>query len=222
MPVTASQLFFDLFLAAVMGGAIGLQRQAAQKPAGFRTHLLVALASCAFAEIGRLAGDDRITANVLTGIGFLGAGAIFRSGYTAHGLTTAASIWTVAAVGVAIGFGHPYSVTIGVVVTIITVLALSLSDEVFARVFTRKATLTVVFAGDIAHNDCTAILARHNVWFETTGESRIVNAPDGRIIEVHYHVALPRGTRLSTVLHDLAALSGVRSVTSEAPLVNVL
>lgn len=222
MPVTASQLLFDLFLAAVMGGAIGLQRQAAQKPAGFRTHLLVALASCAFAEIGRLAGDDRITANVLTGVGFLGAGAIFRSGYTAHGLTTAASIWTVAAVGVAMGFGHPYSVTIGIIVTVITVLALSLSDGVFARAFTRKATLGVIFAGDIAHNVCTEVLARHKVWFETTGESRITNAEGERIIEVHYHIALPRGTHLSTVLHDIAGLPGVRSVTTEAAVVNVL
>lgn len=222
MPVSVSELLLDLVLAAAMGAAIGIQRQAAQKPAGFRTHLLVALASCAFAEIGRLAGDDRITANVLTGIGFLGAGAIFRSGCTAHGLTTAASIWTVAAVGVAIGFGHPYSVTIGVTVTVLTVLALSVSDAVFSRIFLRKATLGVIYAGDISRNICTEVLTRHKVWYETTGESRITNAEDGHVVEVHYHIALPRGTRLSSVLHDLAGLPGVRSVTTEAPLVNVL
>ena len=86
-----------LIAAAVLGGVIGAQRQAAHKPAGFRTHLLVAVGSCAFMEVSRLTGDSRIAAGVITGIGFLGAGAIVREGLMTRGLTTAASIWAVSA-----------------------------------------------------------------------------------------------------------------------------
>ena len=222
MTAALSELLLDLLVAAVLGAAVGIQRQAAQKSAGFRTHLLVALASCAFAEVGRLTGDDRITANVLTGIGFLGAGAIFRSGYNAHGLTTAASIWTVAAIGVAVGYGHPSSIAIAVVVTIVTVVALSISDAVFTRVFPLKATLTIVYAGDLIHNPCAEIFARYRGRYESTGESRVTNSPQGRVTELHYHLVLPAGSHLARVLEDLAAIPGVQSVMSDAPVANAL
>jgi putative Mg2+ transporter-C (MgtC) family protein len=119
----------DLIVAAALGGMIGLQRQAAHKPAGFRTHLLVALGSCAFMEISRLAGDSRIAANVITGIGFLGAGAIVRDGALPRGLTTAASIWAAAAIGMALGFGTPLAYELGATTTVLVFLALSFTDD---------------------------------------------------------------------------------------------
>jgi hypothetical protein len=94
-----------LIVAGLLGALVGIQRQAVHKPAGLRTHALVALGACAFAEISHATGDDRIAAGVITGIGFLGAGAIVRAGMTAHGLTTAASIWSAAAIGLAAGSG---------------------------------------------------------------------------------------------------------------------
>lgn len=222
MTVALPELLLDLLLAAVLGAAVGIQRQAAQKSAGFRTHLLVALASCAFAEVGRLTGDDRITANVLTGIGFLGAGAIFRSGFNAHGLTTAASIWTVAAIGVAVGYGNASSIAIAVAVTVVTVVALSVSDTVFTRIFPVKATLTIVYAGDLAHNPCVEVFGRHRARYEITGESRVTNAPSGRVTELQYHLALPPGSRLSGLLQEIAGRPGIQSVTSDAPSANIL
>ncbi len=93
-----------LALAAVLGAIIGLEREYRGYPAGVRTMALVCVGSALFADMSRVyGGDDRIAAQIVTGIGFLGAGLIFREGLSIKGVTTAATIWTVAAVGVAIG-----------------------------------------------------------------------------------------------------------------------
>jgi putative Mg2+ transporter-C (MgtC) family protein len=93
-----------LALAAVLGAVIGAQREYRGYPAGVRTMALVCMGSALFAEMSRVySGDDRIAAQIVTGIGFLGAGLIFREGYTVKGVTTAATIWATAAVGVALG-----------------------------------------------------------------------------------------------------------------------
>jgi len=93
-----------LALAGLLGGLIGLERELRGYPAGIRTLALVALGSCLFTDISQLlGGEDRVAAQIVTGIGFLGAGVIFREGYTVKGITTAATIWAAAAVGMAIG-----------------------------------------------------------------------------------------------------------------------
>lgn len=93
-----------LVLAGFLGGFIGMEREVRGYPAGIRTIALVALGSCLFTDVsGLLGGDDRVAAQIVTGIGFLGAGVIFREGYTVRGITTAATIWSAAAIGMAIG-----------------------------------------------------------------------------------------------------------------------
>lgn len=99
-----------LLLAAIFGAAVGYEREHAEKPAGMRTLALISLGAAAFtlASIyGFGVGSDpaRVAAQVVTGVGFLGAGAILRSGFNVRGLTTAASIWAIAGVGVAVGAG---------------------------------------------------------------------------------------------------------------------
>jgi putative Mg2+ transporter-C (MgtC) family protein len=92
-------------LAAVLGAAIGLEREYRGYPAGVRTMALVCMGSALFADSTSLFGGDpsRVAAQIVSGIGFLGAGLIFREGFTVKGVTTAATIWTTAAVGVAVG-----------------------------------------------------------------------------------------------------------------------
>src|SRR3990172_2216764 len=93
-----------LALAGLLGGLIGLERELRGYPAGIRTLALVALGASLFTDISQiLGGDDRVAAQIVTGIGFLGAGLIFREGLSVRGVTTAATIWSAAAVGVAIG-----------------------------------------------------------------------------------------------------------------------
>jgi putative Mg2+ transporter-C (MgtC) family protein len=93
-----------LALAAFLGAFVGIEREIRGYPAGVRTIALVALGSSLFTEISIVTGtEDRIAAGIVSGIGFLGAGVIFREGYTVRGITTAATIWAAAAVGMAVG-----------------------------------------------------------------------------------------------------------------------
>jgi putative Mg2+ transporter-C (MgtC) family protein len=97
-------LFLRVLLAAGLGAFIGIERELRGYPAGVRTMALVALGAALFTEISLLTStEDRIAAGIVTGIGFLGAGVIFREGYTIKGITTAATIWSAAAIGMAVG-----------------------------------------------------------------------------------------------------------------------
>lgn len=103
-------LVLRLVIAAIMGGLIGYERERAEKPAGFRTHLLVCVGAALFTIVsvhgfGMLSDPARVAAGVVVGIGFLGAGTILRGGQGITGLTTAASIWAVSAIGLAVGVG---------------------------------------------------------------------------------------------------------------------
>lgn len=100
--------------ALVIGTLVGLERQSRDKPAGLRTVILICVGACVFSMVsivmaGEYVDTTRIAAQIVTGVGFLGAGSIFRSTKAVHGLTTAAGIWMVAALGMACGFGQ-YSI----------------------------------------------------------------------------------------------------------------
>jgi putative Mg2+ transporter-C (MgtC) family protein len=137
IPTTLSDAFLRIALAAALGGAIGLEREYRHKPAGLRTQMLIALGAALFSilsvELGTRAGSpDRIAAQVVTGIGFLGAGAILRSGENVHGLTTAATIWVNAAIGMAAGLGSYIVATVAAAITLF-VLALLPALEAFVE-----------------------------------------------------------------------------------------
>ena len=137
------ELTLRLLLAAGLGAAIGIEREIRQKPAGLRTNILIALGAALFTvisiEMGGAGGTpDRVAAQIVTGIGFLGAGAILRSGQSIHGMTTAATIWVNAAVGMAAGAG---SFMIATVATIVTLIVLALLPPA-ERYFERRAGVT--------------------------------------------------------------------------------
>ena len=92
-----------LLLASLLGGFIGAQREATNHSAGLRTHVLVCLGACLLTRLKFGSGDpSRISAQIVTGIGFLGAGVILRRGLSVRGLTTAATVWIVAAIGISV------------------------------------------------------------------------------------------------------------------------
>jgi putative Mg2+ transporter-C (MgtC) family protein len=122
------ELLGRLLLAAVLGGAIGAERELNDQAAGLRTHMLLTIGACLFTLIsaygfsGGIGTDpSRLAAQIVTGIGFLGGGAIVRHGLTVKGLTTAASIWATASVGVAVGAGS-YVLGIGGAVLVVGTL----------------------------------------------------------------------------------------------------
>lgn len=117
-----------LLLAAFLGGIIGLERELRGKPAGLRTNMLIAMGSALFTTISMQmavnADPTRIAAQVVTGIGFIGAGVILREHGAVTGLTTAATIFVVAAIGVAVGAGLWWPSVVAAAIVLVTLLAL--------------------------------------------------------------------------------------------------
>lgn len=132
-----------LVTAALLGAIIGLQREFKDRPAGLRTHTLVSLASCLFTLISisafsKNADPSRIAANVAVGIGFIGAGTIIKQGNIIVGLTTAASLWMVAAIGVSVGAGNYF---LAVAATILALIVLTLLKWAEERIGKKKQVL---------------------------------------------------------------------------------
>lgn len=119
----------NLLLAAVFGGLIGFEREMDKRPAGLRTHMLICVGAVLFASIAtsyfRNTDDiSRLWQNIITGIGFLGAGAVFKEEGTVRGLTTAAGIWVVAAIGLAIAAQLYFVASVAEVIVLVTLYAL--------------------------------------------------------------------------------------------------
>ena len=134
-----------LLLAAALGAALGFEREWNQKDAGLRTNILITMGSALFTmmsiDLSASSGGDatRIAAQIVTGIGFLGAGAIMRTGGNIRGLTTAAMIWVNAAVGVAVGGGEYHLALIATAVTLIALLTFNRVERVIERLRSARA-----------------------------------------------------------------------------------
>lgn len=120
-----------LLCAMLVGIVIGMEREYTHRPAGLRTHILVALGACVvsilgemlfthYAALGATPDPARLSAQVITGVGFLGAGTIMKEGVNVKGLTTAASVWAVACLGIAAGFGYYALAIMGMLFTLVT------------------------------------------------------------------------------------------------------
>lgn len=139
MFIKDTSILVRLLLSILLGGIIGLERETVARPAGFRTHILVCLGSTVVMLVsiyivdifyGKVNIDPtRIPAQVISGIGFLGAGTIIIKGATVKGLTTAASLWTTAAIGLAIGSGFYKGAIYSTVLTFITLITLGKFED---------------------------------------------------------------------------------------------
>lgn len=143
MPLSYFELTIRLVLSIFLGGLIGLERETVNRPAGFRTHILVCLGSTVimlvslfiFNEFSGQTNIDpgRIPAQVISGIGFLGAGTIIIEGADVKGLTTAASLWTVAAIGLAVGVGFYYGAILATFLILLTLITFNRLDAAILR-----------------------------------------------------------------------------------------
>lgn len=140
------QMLFRLGVAVVLGGIIGSEREINNQPAGLRTHMILVIGSCLAMmlsiNLGASAGTDpsRLAAQVVSGIGFLGAGAILRFGFNVKGLTTSTTLWTMAIVGLAVGMGY---YLISIIATAIIMIALSVLDMIERRIVRENILRTI-------------------------------------------------------------------------------
>lgn len=146
MLISEFEILIRLALAAVLGMIVGYERERQNQPAGLRTHAILAIGSCLAMTISiNLAmqfvpavpnGDPaRLAAQVVSGIGFLGAGAILRYGTNVKGLTTATSLWTIAIVGLAVGAGHYFSAIGTTIALLIVLIILNVLEKKYVRVY---------------------------------------------------------------------------------------
>ncbi|MEW6008425.1 MAG: MgtC/SapB family protein [Candidatus Omnitrophota bacterium] len=143
MMLSDKQVIIRLILSVILGGLIGVEREMRKRSAGLRTHILVCLGATlimltslyVFDIYKNIAQVDpsRIAAGVITGIGFLGAGAIIQAGDSVRGLTTAATLWIMAAIGMAVGCGFYMAASITTVLVLIVLLAIRSIEYYFIR-----------------------------------------------------------------------------------------
>jgi putative Mg2+ transporter-C (MgtC) family protein len=213
------EILIRLALAGTLGGAIGLERELREREAGLRTHLLVALGSALFTLVSAYAFRDfhfsrasgvtfdpsRIAAQVVTGIGFLGAGAIIRQGLAVRGLTTAASLWVVAAIGMATGAGYYSAAVIATVLVIAALWPLRIiAHQMFLRVRGDSGRLLVQLPAGISPGAVVDEVERAGAQIEAL---EISAEGDRRTVELD--VALPPERRPPDVVAALAEVEGV-------------
>ena len=203
-----------IFLAMLLGGCIGIEREKSKRPAGFRTHILVCVGSCMTALIGLYVWQEtgntdplRISAQVISGIGFLGVGTILVKEHDhITGLTTAAGLWTTAAIGIACGYGFYIGALIGTLVVTITA-AILFKFEARGRKKNRKRILYLEVKG-------TELLNEYIDWLmqEWKAKNVMVVAPRTAMSgNVGLEVAIPFSGNedVKMVLEKLRAKEGI-------------
>jgi putative Mg2+ transporter-C (MgtC) family protein len=168
-------ILLRVLAALLVGAAIGFERSFHGRPAGFRTHSLVCLASSLLMLVTVYQNEwmtavpldairtdpTRMAQGIMTGIGFLGAGVIFKEGLTVRGLTTAASIWVTAAIGILLGIGFYYAATVGALATLTALAAFRFIELRLPMEFYAHHSLTFERGAVMAEADLRRLIAEH-------------------------------------------------------------
>jgi len=216
------ELLVRILIGTVLGGAIGYERDLHGRPAGLRTHAIVALASATFMVVStrfiyfqHYGKDDlvsvdpsRIAASVVSGIGFLGAGAILRDGITIKGLTTAAGLWLVAAIGMAAGGGMYVESLFATVMGLVTLTLLRRFEDRGVRVSRRRLSLTI----DSSRSSMAAIADRLVKLGAAVREEEYERLPGGTEARATFELRLPPSLDPQTLVDALEHDEAVRSL----------
>jgi len=207
------ELVLRVVVAALLGAVLGIERELNQKTAGLRTHTLVAAGAALFAVVGAFALEGssldptRIAAGVVTGIGFIGAGGMIRSGFTVSGITTAATLWFAAALGVAAGFGL-YVVAIG---SLVVALVVMVGLAPLRRYVRRVHHLEIVY--EPGHGTLTPLFETLNAVGAHVRDMTMTESGGTRTLEVEVAGLGPE--TLDELVHALQSREEVRSVATE-------
>ncbi len=207
--ISEIEVVVRLLIAALVGGAIGYEREINNRPAGLRTHVLVSMGSAlimlvskyGFVESGMSYDPSRLAAQVVSGIGFLGAGTIIMQGNVVHGLTTAASLWTAACIGLAIGAGYYLGGIAGAIIVIFTLIILRVFENgVLKRRFKTLNVFTEERMGLLI--DLNETFGNHNM---VVSDLKIGHKRMGEhdYIHVIFQVKIGKDTDLTEVIKDI-------------------
>lgn len=218
-------MFFDLeaglrlIISVILAGLIGYERQARHKSAGLRTHILVGIGSClimllsykTYYDVQGLTNADpaRLAAQVVSGIGFLGAGSILKDGPTVKGLTTAATLWVVAGVGLAIGAGY---YTGGIMTTGFVLITLTLLERM-GKYIDKKQLITLnITAADTPDqaSKVSSVLCKYGIKIYD-----VKTAQQDTLTKITLDIRVSDGININEVIYALSSVPGITEITRE-------
>lgn len=216
--ISYGELILRLILSTVLGGIIGLEREVGNRPAGLRTHILVCIGATLVMLVSKYGFENnsdpaRLAAQVVSGIGFLGAGTILRTGNTIQGLTTAASLWVCAGIGLAIGSGFYLG---AIASTIIVLLSLVIFVHVENIEFIKKKRRFTIIARERTRliGDIGTFFGNNNLIIK-----KFVLSPyegeDDNLIEINLSVDIKSDEELNRIVGLLYNIDGIEKITLE-------
>lgn len=217
--ITSGNILLRLSLSFLVGAIIGLEREANNQPAGLRTHILICMGSSLImllsiyipqTFIGSTNSDPgRIAAQVVSGIGFLGAGAIMKYGLNVRGLTTAASIWVIAALGLAIGAGMYIACIWGTLILLIALVLLNLIEKkIFTGRYLKRLNVYTKNA-EVSTDELKKILKKHQIKVKTT-DFEYFFAEDKTVYS--FTIQISEKVKLHELTRDLNSISDIKRV----------
>jgi putative Mg2+ transporter-C (MgtC) family protein len=218
--LTSYEIIARLLLGTLFGGVIGFERQVHGRPAGFRTHILVCIAAVLIMLVSEyyqyLSSIDpsyirvdpgRIAAGALAGVGFIGAGVVLKAGLSIQGLTTAACIWVVSAIGLAIGSGLYLAGTVTFVITIFTLALLRIVETKMPKLTYRFLTIAADLNAD--ENQITSVIKKTDLTIVNIDYERCT---DSGIMIFYITVSFYRYRTLESLINELSSLSFIKRV----------
>ncbi len=210
------EVLLKIFLSAVLGGIIGLEREMSQKSAGLRTNILIAVGSALvtllsfkMVEIWKTSDPTRLTAHLITAVGFIGGGTIIKERFSVNGLTTAATIWTVAAIGITVGSGFYMTAFIVTLLVLVILNALRFVTTVLGK-------HSELYPYVIASEDRTTVLIDIKRILRDLGikylNARLRKVVDGYEIEIEL---ITSETKNEAFMERVMQTPGVKEITGE-------
>jgi putative Mg2+ transporter-C (MgtC) family protein len=228
--ISDGYILLRLLLSVLLGGLVGFERERKNHAAGLRTHVLVCLGSClimilsmygfaAFANEPHVSLDPaRLAAQVITGIGFLGAGTILINGRSITGLTTAASVWVVMAIGLTVGAGFYAPAIYGAVLVLFTLWILHIVERRYLHQRLEAVFVLLMDSDETSMDSIQQVLAERGIKVIKVeiADSVTLETEEAQIVQrVKLKLSMPIHERLLTIVDLIRQLRGVRSVSAE-------
>jgi putative Mg2+ transporter-C (MgtC) family protein len=217
----AVETLLRLVLAGVLGGLIGYEREHTNRPAGFRTHILVCVGAALVMVTSEFIFDmysgkvnldpARLGAQVISGIGFLGAGTIIRDGFNVRGLTTAASLWAVSCVGIAVGIGFYGGAVIATILIFLTLIILKKAEKHFSR---KNRYRTFIVESDNSPGQVGQVTGLFEKYRIEIKNIQLYKSKENEMM-IKLLVKMPGSTVDMQLLSDIQSLNGVGKVYEE-------
>jgi len=223
MMIPNEEIIIRLLVAAVLGGLVGYERERNNQPAGLRTHIILVIGAALamvlsvnlateFRAIAPNGDPARLAAQVISGIGFLGVGAIIRYGPNVKGLTTATSMWSMAIVGLAVGLGYYLAAAFTTGLLMVTLIAINFIEKRFIRhLVLSQIVITTVDKREML-NKIRDIIERHAVLQPSLSIRKDLHNKRSKIV---LHFRLRDGHTADGLIEELTGLDGIRSINLE-------